>query len=527
MPAPPDPLPFTRIWGQLRVLDEIGRGAFSTVYRALDRVDREVALKLLSLGPEADVADRRRILREGRLLGRLSHPNVVAVLGADDVDGQVGLWMPLVRGTTLEDELTAHGPRGAREATLIGLDLCRALAAVHGAGLLHRDVKAQNVMREKGGRIVLMDLGAGLDVSRESAAHLSRALAGTPLYVAPELFQHQPPTVASDIYSVGVLLYHIVTGEFPVDGLTLDDLERAHARGERMRLRDARADLPDDFIRVVERAIAPRPDERYRSAGELEGALSQLLPQAAQPATPRASTRWWPIAAAVVLPVALVSAWLVARAMWPTSPPPVQMAALAPPPPAAPAVPQAYTVEAAFYKRRGPRETRLANLERVAPGDRLLLTLKASTAVHAYVYNEDAAGKRFALYPLDDSGFSTPLAAGRTHRLPVLPTGETKFWTVTSPGKREQFVVSVSPERDPMLEAWLKTLPRAIEGAPVGDEPEAPPTIGRLRGVGGLASRPARPDDVAPSPYPDPPELTAQAETVTGQWVRRLTLSNP
>ena len=70
-----------------------------------------------------------------------------------------------------------------------------------------------------------------------------------------------------------------------------------------------------------------------------------------------------------------------------------------------------------------------------------------------------------------------------------------------------------------MLEAWLKTLPRAIEGAPVGGEPEAPPTIGRLRGVGGLASRPATPDDVAPSPYPDPPELTAQAETVTGQWV--------
>jgi serine/threonine-protein kinase len=163
------------------------------VYRAWDpRLDREVALKLIrEQGPRHDSVGSL-VIDEGRLLARVRHPNVVTVYGADRIDGRVGLWMEFVRGRTLEAVLRDHGPFGAQEAALIGLDVCRALSAVHKASLIHRDVKAQNVMREAGGRIVLMDFGTG----REELEGRRAELAGTPLYIAPEIFASAPATAA-------------------------------------------------------------------------------------------------------------------------------------------------------------------------------------------------------------------------------------------------------------------------------------------------------------------------------------------
>ncbi len=142
---------------------------------------------------------------------------------------------------------------GVSEAIPIGIDLCHALAAVHGAGLIHRDVKAHNVLREEGGRIVLMDFGTGGDIQAPETAD---TLAGTPLYLAPELFQNEKPSAQSDIYSLGVLLYHLVTGDYPVKGKTRVDLESAHRTGTRQPLRDVRPDLSPVFINVLERALA-------------------------------------------------------------------------------------------------------------------------------------------------------------------------------------------------------------------------------------------------------------------------------
>ncbi len=125
------------------------------------------------------------IIQEGRLLARVRHPNVVTVHGVDRHDGIVGLWMEFVDGLTLARVLATRGALDPREAALVGIDLCRAVAAVHKAGLVHRDIKAHNVMREGNGRIVLMDFGAGELRTERSGA---RSAAGTPLYLAPELF---------------------------------------------------------------------------------------------------------------------------------------------------------------------------------------------------------------------------------------------------------------------------------------------------------------------------------------------------
>src|SRR5262249_873084 len=144
-------------WAHLTLRERLGGGTFGDVYRAWDRhLEREVALKLLRVEIAEEDLSNSRIAKEGRLLARVRHQNVIAVHGVDAHENRVGLWMDLVRGVTLEQQLAQHGNFSANEAGAIGVDLCRALAAIHAAGLIHRDVKAQNVMREDGGRIVLM-----------------------------------------------------------------------------------------------------------------------------------------------------------------------------------------------------------------------------------------------------------------------------------------------------------------------------------------------------------------------------------
>lgn len=308
-----EPLPPGAGWQHLVIVERVGGGTFGDVYRARDtKLDREVALKLLRrrAHPEALAS---QILSEGRLLARVAHPNVITIHGAEASNGQVGLWMEFIRGFTLEEVLRQHGPFSAREATFIGLDLCRALAAVHATGLVHRDVKAPNVMREQGGRIVLMDFGTGGDLSSTAA----EGMAGTPLYLAPEIFSGEPATIKSDLYSLGVLLYRLVTGTYPVTGVSLRDLADAHRTRRATCLRDARPNLPDGFIRVVERALESDPEQRFASAGAMESALAGWLgigvrsaddeglastppePLAAPQKPPVESSRW--IAAAEIL----------------------------------------------------------------------------------------------------------------------------------------------------------------------------------------------------------------------------------
>lgn len=259
-------------WGRYRLLQEVGQGSFGSVYRAWDpELEREVAIKIL----HRDVADsrlRERLLREGRALARVRHANVVSVLGVESYGDRVGLCMEFVRGDTLEAVLRSYGTMSVREAVVIGQDVCRALAAVHRAGFVHRDVKARNIMRERAGRIVLMDFGTGRQVEPDVPAG-RRRIAGTPVYMAPEVLAGQTASVCSDVYSVGVLLYYLVTATYPVEGQTMADIRTAHMEGRRASLGDRRPDLPLPFIKVVERALAPDPRQRCPSAGALLEAL--------------------------------------------------------------------------------------------------------------------------------------------------------------------------------------------------------------------------------------------------------------
>ena len=273
-------------WGRFQIVSEIGRGTFGTVYCAIDpMLQLEVALKVIRATAGAPI-DRERALEEARRLVKVKHPNVVRAYGAELIDNEVGLSMELVKGQTLDEIVRRQAQYSANEAAIIGSDLCRALAAVHGAEILHGDIKAHNVMRETGGRTVLMDFGTGRNLKRQAPAP-GNDFAGTPLYLAPEVFAGHPRTPPSEIYSLGVLLYFMVTGSYPVEGDSRTQIERQHdLSGSRKSLRDVRPDLPESFIRVVERATAEKPEDRYQSAGELEAALARVLASPIHEPTP-------------------------------------------------------------------------------------------------------------------------------------------------------------------------------------------------------------------------------------------------
>jgi TolB-like protein len=265
-------------WGHIHVLESLGTGAFGHVYRAWDtRLDREVALKLLPARSDAKDARTSSIIEEGRLLARIRHPNVVTIYGAERIGDTVGLWMELIDGDTIEQRL-AHGvPFEPSEVIEIGTQICHAVSAVHGAGLLHRDIKAQNVMLATDRRAVLMDFGTGWEMSEASTG----ALAGTPLYLAPELLRGGEAMIQSDVYSIGVLLYRMLTGTYPVRARNFADLRQAHERRDRDGVLAIRRDVPRRLAGIIERAIDPDAERRYESADALATALVALQPRVA------------------------------------------------------------------------------------------------------------------------------------------------------------------------------------------------------------------------------------------------------
>lgn len=233
----------------LELLEPLGEGGMGTVFRARHvKLDRFVAVKVLSREVAAVAELKERFTLEARSLAKVKHPNVVQVFDAGEEDGEAFLVMELVEGGTLASRL----PLEPREAVRVTSAVCRALQAVHDAGLVHRDVKPENVLLTASGEVKLSDFG----IVGEAAATRAGAPVGTPGFVAPEVLAGRPATPRADVFAVGVMLRQLVTGLAP--GSTPEPA------------------IPGGLDAIVRRATSAAPEARFESAREFESALSQV-----------------------------------------------------------------------------------------------------------------------------------------------------------------------------------------------------------------------------------------------------------
>jgi len=411
-------------FGHLTVLDPLGAGSQGDVWRAYDSLlDLEVALKLRKL--DSGVLSHQ-FLEEARRLARVRQANIVSVYGAAVHDGRAGIWTELIRGTSLSDLLTQHGPFPHEEVCSIGLDLCHALAAVHRHGLLHGDLKLGNVMREVSGRIVLMDFGA----AREQDAAQASVISGSLQYLAPEILRGGAPSVAGDIYALGVALFRLLTGVYPYTATTLPELLTAQDNCECLTLQALRPGLPKSLVRAVESALSSDPARRCGDALAFASALSQ----------PAAKTlAGWRGVGLVTLLAAFIAAGVsVIYGGWRAG--------------------TDWRSELTFYRVDGRTSTALTDGASIKVGDRLSLAFRTSAPAYVYVFDDDGSGEAAVLFPLPGIEPANPLAADTSYQLPGKSATQPITWQVSSNAEREQFIVVVADAAQPQLEraiaAW-------------------------------------------------------------------------
>jgi tRNA A-37 threonylcarbamoyl transferase component Bud32 len=410
-------------WGPLSVLEKIAVGASAEVYRAWDAgLSTPVALKLLRA--DAAVAGLRssEFLREGRLLARLAHRNVLRVYGAAVHDGRPGLWNEWIDGRTLDAIVAADGPFAAVEARHAGLELCAALGAIHAAGLVHGDVKASNVLRARGGRIVLVDLGAaGAPEALDASLHTQ----ATPAYLSPQAKDGAARSGADDLYALGVLLHFLLTGVYPENGSS--------------RLRVIAPDADRDLIDVIESAIAINPTRRYRDASAFTDALRADASAGVASVTTRGYRPRLAAAAVATIALGAVATWKVMHsAAW---------------------------VPLATLVRHDRPDIALHDGDALHVGDRLDLKLASDRATWVYVLNEDEAGSSHALFPLAGLERTNPVPRGEA-TLPGEQNGRALSWQVSSHGGREEFVVVLADAPLQGLEQRLATFAAATVDVP-------------------------------------------------------------
>ncbi|MEO8660555.1 MAG: protein kinase [Bryobacteraceae bacterium] len=291
----PVTVPHPTEWAHFKDLRLIGGGGFGNVYRAWDtELQRDVALKLLSRAEES----APDAIQEARMMARVRHPNIVPVYGVASAGGRVGFWSELIEGPSLASLVKSSGPMKPRAAASAVAQLCKAVAALHAAGILHRDIKAENALQEPGGRVLLTDFG----LSRDPSAQI---FGGTLPYMAPELLAGRLASPASDIYALGVLLYFLVSTAFPVLG-TIDELRSTLAAGETEPLSKRCPTLPKALLDIVSRATAFQPEARFATVEGMLVPVEAYLASSEKASSPR---RKWVLAIAAVILAVVAGVW--------------------------------------------------------------------------------------------------------------------------------------------------------------------------------------------------------------------------
>jgi predicted Ser/Thr protein kinase len=323
------------IAGRYELLELVGSGGMSSVWKAHDGLlDRTVAIKVLHEQFTADEEYVERFRREARSVAQVSHPNIVTVIDRGEDENRQYIVFEYIEGENLKELIERSGRLAIRDALVMALQMGRALAFAHDRGLVHRDVKPQNVLLNDDGQAKMTDFGIARSVDVEGVT-ITGTVLGTSEYIAPEQARGRRVDALTDVYSLGVVLYELLTGSVPFQGENFVAVALRHVNEPAPSVLERRPDAPPRVAMAVERAMAKDPDDRFQSmdefVAELEDALADLDPSSEEatmisrrPVTPRPARRaerraprrrrrgglLWPLAAVLaVLAIAALAAF--------------------------------------------------------------------------------------------------------------------------------------------------------------------------------------------------------------------------
>ncbi|MCL4237735.1 MAG: serine/threonine protein kinase [Anaerolineae bacterium] len=272
--------------GPYELVDRLGTGGMAGVYLARLPGDGQAALaiKVLALRSTDRAAQRQRFLREAQMTSRLRHPHILPVYDYGESSGKLYLVMKLIHGGTLAERI-ARGPLEPGEVAAILTQVAGALDYAHARGVIHRDIKPQNILFDAGGDAYLSDFGIA-QPGDSAGAEEAPGFTGTVAYASPEQCRGEELTPTSDLYTLGVVVYEMLTGTLPFQGSTPLAVMRQHLTGPVPDPRAANPALPPGVTAVLDKALAKRPSARYRSAASFSGALNRALYSHSQPEQP-------------------------------------------------------------------------------------------------------------------------------------------------------------------------------------------------------------------------------------------------
>ncbi len=261
--------------GRYRIIRKLGAGGMANVYLAEDQeLGRRVAIKILDDRHAADDSFIERFRREAKNAAGLSHPNIVSIYDRGEAEGTYYIAMEYLSGRSLKELIVGRGPTPIRIAIDYTRQVLAALGFAHRHGIVHRDIKPHNVVVDADGRLKVTDFG----IARSGASQMTEvgSIIGTAQYLSPEQARGSPVDQRSDVYSVGIVLYEMLTGTVPFTGDTPLEIAMKHLSEVPVPPSEARSDVPEDLDLVVLRALAKDPEDRYQTAEEMDADLARI-----------------------------------------------------------------------------------------------------------------------------------------------------------------------------------------------------------------------------------------------------------
>ncbi|MCO6454096.1 MAG: protein kinase [Pirellulaceae bacterium] len=468
-----------RAFGRYRILERVGSGGMGTVYSGLDpELDRQVAVKVPHFQGSNTGLARQRFLREARAAAKVRHPHICPIYDVGQQEGIPFVVMAFVHGRSLAETFKCQQMPEPRQAVLLVSQLLEALRALHAAGIIHRDLKPGNVLLDQDGRALLTDFGLAQSQWDQAQLTAPGGISGTPSFMSPEQARGEPLDERTDIYSLGVVLYWLLSGQLPFHGSALEVLHQVASQAPPS-LSEVSPGIDAELEAIVRHATAHAVEQRYADAGSFQAALETWLANhSGSPAShPFAGQRvGWRrygsmiAAAAVILAVALAAATIWWRSMGTARPAPETPTADQPttaPATAQTPVPPTLPLTGEFQLRvwddlskQGIAVDQPGALP-IHNGDGLRLDVRLSEPAFVYIVWVDASGATTPVYPwnpIEGHTWATPRPVQRPASRLFVPSLEL----------REGFIADGPPGLDTVVMCARRTpLPVSIDLRPL------------------------------------------------------------